>query len=196
MEMDSVEEMLGKSVENKEISPKGRKCSEETKAKISAAKRGRKLSDEHRAKISAAGRGRKLSEETKAKISAAWTPERRAEASQIPAMRLGTGRFGTGGGFFREGYWILTGQRHPLAREGAVAEHRKVLYDAIGPGPHECHWDCGRSLGWGGRNGIHADHVDGDKTNNSVENLVVSCGPCNALRAYDGNPREWSPNGL
>lgn len=120
MEMDSVEEMLGKSVENKEISPKGRKCSEETKAKISAAKRGRKLSDEHRAKISAAGRGRKLSEETKAKISAAWTP------------------------------------------------------------------------GWGGRDGIHADHLDGDKTNNTPENLVVSCGPCNCLRAYDGNPRNWS----
>ena len=46
----------------------GRKCSEETKKKISAANKGRKLSPEHKKKISEAHKGKKLSEETKKKI--------------------------------------------------------------------------------------------------------------------------------
>ena len=171
---------------------KGHRHSEETNANISSITTGRQHSEETKAKISAANQGRVVSEETRAKISAAWTAERRLAASQLPQSRFGTRRFGTGSGYYREGYRILTGQRHPLAVEGAVAEHRKVLYDAIGPGPHECHWGCGRLLEWGGRDGIHADHLDGDKTNNTPENLVVSCGPCNCLRAYDGNPRNWS----
>ena len=171
---------------------RGHKHSEEAKAKMSAAQRGRKLTPEHRAKISASNKGRKVSDETRAKISAAWTPERKLAASQIPQSRFGTKRFGTSKGFYRAGYLILTGQRHPLAIGGALAEHRKVLYDAIGPGPHECHWGCGKLLQWGGTDGIHVDHVDGDRANNSRENLVVSCGACNCLRAFDGNPGEWN----
>ena len=46
-----------------------RKCSEETKKKISEANKGRKLSDETKKKISEAHKGKKLSEETKLKIS-------------------------------------------------------------------------------------------------------------------------------
>lgn len=46
-----------------------RKCSEETKKKISEANKGRKLSPEHKKKISEAHKGKKLSEETKLKIS-------------------------------------------------------------------------------------------------------------------------------
>ena len=49
-------------------------CSEESKAKISAARKGRTFSEETKAKMSAARKGRPgkpLSEETRAKISAA-----------------------------------------------------------------------------------------------------------------------------
>ena len=52
---------------------KGKPHSEESKAKISAANKGKKgkpLSEEHKAKISAANKGKPLSEETKAKLSA------------------------------------------------------------------------------------------------------------------------------
>jgi len=45
-----------------------RKCSEETKKKISEANKGRKLSEETKKKISEAHKGKKLSEETKKKI--------------------------------------------------------------------------------------------------------------------------------
>jgi hypothetical protein len=68
-------------------------------------------------------------------------------------------------------------------KNGEVLEHRRVLYDAIGPGPHECHWSgisgCGKVLEWGGTGGIQADHLDGDKLNNDPTNLVPSCLGCN-----------------
>ena len=50
---------------------RGRICSEETKAKISASNKGHLVSDEARKMISAAHKGKKLSEETKSKMSAA-----------------------------------------------------------------------------------------------------------------------------
>lgn len=80
------------------------------------------------------------------------------------------------------GYMLLTGSTHPLARRGSVFEHRKVLYDAIGPGPHQCHW-CSKTLEWGGRYGLQADHLDGDRLNNDPENLVPSCPGCNMKRS-------------
>lgn len=74
-------------------------------------------------------------------------------------------------------------QEHPLARKGGLlGEHRKVLYEKIGPGPHLCHWGCGKLLEWGGLSGIVADHLDDDKLNNDPDNLVPSCSPCNCRR--------------
>ena len=48
---------------------RGKKQSEETKAKLSAAHRGMKHSEETKKKIGDAHRGKKLSEETKTKIA-------------------------------------------------------------------------------------------------------------------------------
>ena len=123
-----------------------------------------------------------------------WTPERRAEVSRQRRGRKPNGEPATGHTIFWQykPYRVLTGQHdHPLAHRGAVREHRKVLYDEIGPGPHECHWGCGRLLEWGGRQGIHADHLDGDTLNNSIKNLVVSCPTCNKRRSKAGNPIDW-----
>lgn len=87
----------------------------------------------------------------------------------------------------RYGYVYVYAPGHPLASKGKipkVAEHRQVLYDAIGPGPHPCHWGCGRiDLQWGGIGGIHADHLNDDASDNRRENLVVSCQRCNNARA-------------
>ena len=98
-------------------------------------------------------------------------------------------------GFFynKKGYKILTGQQgHPIATSNhQVPEHRKVLYDKIGPGVHQCTW-CNRDLEWTrGRPGIWADHLDGNKTNNVPENLVPSCWLCNFRRGRAGNPTDW-----
>jgi len=96
------------------------------------------------------------------------------------------------GFYFSRGYRYLTGQYgHPIAsKTGVVQEHRKILYDAIGPGVHPCHW-CGKDLTW--QVSLHVDHKDGDKTNNDRLNLVPSCQPCNTRRKTAGNPTDWSP---
>jgi hypothetical protein len=92
---------------------------------------------------------------------------------------------------YRYDYIYLYRPGHPIAdKNGRVQEHRMVLYDAIGPGPHCCHW-CGRpSLTWGGRAGVAVDHLNRDPSDNRVENLVVSCQRCNTSPARTG-PVEW-----
>lgn len=115
-----------------------------------------------------------ISEETKKKIS-----------ESQKGMRHGR----PAAGQFSDGHYVyLTMQEgHPLAQStGILAEHRKVLYDKIGPGPHYCHWDCGKLLEWGGIDGIIADHLDDNGFNNDPENLVPSCHRCNWNRT---NPK-------
>ena len=79
------------------------------------------------------------------------------------------------------GYIALWAPDHPLARDGRnrVYEHRVVLYDALGPGPHACFW-CDMPLG--GWDEIVADHLNEQKDDNRPENLVVSCNSCNRAR--------------
>lgn len=77
------------------------------------------------------------------------------------------------------GYVICHCSKHPLAnKHGVVAQHRQVLYDAIGDGPHSCVW-CGITIGW---SEIAVDHLNDIKDDNRVENLAVSCNGCNRAR--------------
>lgn len=87
----------------------------------------------------------------------------------------------------KQGYVVLRYQYgHPLAsHHGELLEHRKVLYEKIGPGEHPCYW-CGKLRSWGGSQGIHADHLDDDRLNNDPENLVPSCKRCNGRRGKGG----------
>ena len=197
-----------------ELNARRKPCSDETKAKISAALAGRvngPPSDETRGKISRALTGKVRSAETRAKVSASWTDKRRSEHSARTCGRIVTeearanmaavwtdekrddfssrsrGRLrlnDLAAGFYidQSGYKILTGQQHhPLAtRNGAVGEHCKVLYEAIGPDHPECHW-CGKQLVWRGPRSVVvcADHLDDNKINNDLANLVPSCIKCN-----------------
>jgi hypothetical protein len=79
---------------------------------------------------------------------------------------------------------------HPLATIGGkVAVHRFVLYEKIGPGPHNCHW-CGKTIHWATRRKgekakvaeLVVDHLDDSQANNAPDNLVPSCHNCNSLR--------------
>jgi len=136
--------------------------------KLVEAHRAYEFTEEHRRSLSDAQMGREVSEETRKKLSESNRGKRPNGQAAV-------------GFTFRKGYLFLTGQQdHPIANaDGTLAEHRKVLYDAIGPGPHECHW-CKRTLAWGnGIEGICVDHLDGDKLNNNPANLAPSCHKCN-----------------
>lgn len=79
----------------------------------------------------------------------------------------------------------------PRAVKATVYEHKYVLYEKIGPGPHPCHW-CGVPLNWipGTREGaLLADHLNEDKRDNRPENLVPACNGCNTIRSR----REFRP---
>lgn len=85
-----------------------------------------------------------------------------------------------------EGYLALYGIDHPLSRKrGYIKVHRMVLYDSIGDGPHPCHW-CGTMLKWTtekhDQTRLCVDHIDGDRKNNTLSNLVPSCLNCNIRR--------------
>lgn len=85
-----------------------------------------------------------------------------------------------------QGYAIRTDRGHALARvQGKVLEHRRVLFDLIGPGPHPCHW-CSVPVDWSygldPEDVLVVDHLDFDGLNNEPSNLVPSCHPCNSAR--------------
>lgn len=82
------------------------------------------------------------------------------------------------------GYRVVRAPRHPLATaQGKLLEHRGLLFDQIGPGAHPCAW-CSKSLTWRGpaESRVNVDHLDFDKLNNALDNLVVSCLDCNTKR--------------
>lgn len=144
-----------------------------------------------RERIAATLKGRPKSAETRQRMSEAAKRRSQQHLQRMSDVNAGK-RAGQAadGSYIRDGYRVLTGlQGHPLAHRargfrgrGEVLEHRKVLYDAIGPGPHLCHWGCGKTLEWGGLTGIIVDHLDDNKLNNSAENLVPSCNHCNMYR--------------
>lgn len=78
-------------------------------------------------------------------------------------------------------YWVIQCPGHPLVAgkdRQEDREHRVVFYDAHGVGPFNCHW-CGIERTW---ENLHIDHLDDDKGNNSLSNLVVACLRCNTAR--------------
>lgn len=82
------------------------------------------------------------------------------------------------------GYRTIHAPGHPVATaQGKAYEHRVVLYDSLGEGPHPCHW-CQRPMPWlgGAADAINVDHLDGDRLNNLPDNLVPACLDCNTKR--------------
>lgn len=94
------------------------------------------------------------------------------------------------------GYYHTQMTGHPLANSsGRVYVHRVVLWDSIGPGEHPCHW-CGWRVRWDWVDRAHmlnVDHIDHDKRNNDVSNLVPACTRCNSTRTK--NP-DWFANNI
>lgn len=79
------------------------------------------------------------------------------------------------------GYLLAYAPDHPLAKGARAYEHRIVYYDAHGEGPFDCNW-CGKRVGW---EDMHVDHVNADRADNRLENLVASCPTCNQARGAE-----------
>lgn len=82
------------------------------------------------------------------------------------------------------GYVFVYAKGHPLldGRKGVyVREHRKVVFDDIGPGPMACEL-CGKGLTW---DTAHIDHIDEVRQNNARGNLRPTCNACNTQRGRD-----------
>lgn len=63
-------------------------------------------------------------------------------------------------------------------KQGRAYQHRVVLYEEIGYGPHLCKiGNCGKLINWG--YGLEVDHKDKNRANNTLSNLRPSCLPCN-----------------
>lgn len=68
----------------------------------------------------------------------------------------------------------------PIAnKDGRVYLHRKILFDSIGFDFVPCFW-CGLRLIFG--ENLVVDHLDNNRHNNALINLVPSCNSCNAGR--------------
>ena len=91
------------------------------------------------------------------------------------------------------GYIRVNAPNHPMAdSKGYAYEHRKVYYDKHGAGPFFCHW-CRKPIRW---ESMHVDHVNGDRADNLLENLVSACPPCNIGRGYSGICRTQRRRGI
>lgn len=86
-------------------------------------------------------------------------------------------------------YRLVVRRGHALAHAstGRVYVHRAVLFDNLGWGNFACFW-CGTTVRWSTSHpqptdALITDHVDHDRHNNDVTNLVPSCGRCNSARS-------------
>jgi len=79
------------------------------------------------------------------------------------------------------GYILAHDPSHALAyKNGYVYEHRKVVFDILGPGLRSCAL-CGARVTW---ETVHIDHIDSNPSNNKQDNLRPLCRACNVQRSY------------
>lgn len=117
------------------------------------------------------------------RLRVAWgycaTHHARIKRHGSPDVVLRSGRTRSGAPtLLSNGYLMEYNPEHPLG--GAqILQHRRVLYDAIGPGSHSCHL-CGAAVTWGAErpDRLIVDHLDRNRANNDPANLRPICDAC------------------
>lgn len=140
---------------------KGRKFSEETKRKMSLVKLGKKFSEETRNKIGLIHKGKTISEEHREKLREFAKNRKFTEETKLKKSLGQMGEHNSnwkGGKKIELGYVFLYVSEHPYSKKNYVREHRLVMEEALGRylDPKEV---------------VH--HINGDKTDNRLENLML-----------------------
>jgi len=86
---------------------------------------------------------------------------------------------------FNKGYKMVHAPGHPLSQSsGYAAEHRLKMWNKHGRRRQNCHW-CGVRVKWlpvKDDGSLVIDHLNEDKGDNRLKNLVFACWKCNADR--------------
>lgn len=169
---------------------RGRKVSEETKRKLSLANKGRNLTPEHKAKISQSVRencnspefreylrqinmGKKCSEETKRKMSVAHKEEipwnKGRELPSLTRLRMSLGRRGKS-----------IGASNPNWKGGIAATPYSPEFDSSYKKEISAVYKDKCALCEKGRDRLHTHHINFNKQDNMMWNLIPLCNSCHS----------------
>ena len=166
---------------------KGSHHTPETRAKISAAQTGRMSSPETRAKLRKANLGKTLSPETRAKVSRSLKGYKQSPEHIAKRVAYWTGRKHT-----PEAYVNMRAAQAHQPR-GSASPFWRGGASPYGPGFTEdlkriVRWlyddrcaRCDTLAGEIGPRELDVHHVDYDKQNNTLDNLVPLCASCHAM---------------
>jgi len=139
---------------------------EKSKRKMSEKHKGKKLSEKHKKNLSKANKGKKLSEEHKRRISKALKGTKHNKESRRKRS-LASG--GTGVSGEKKGYGV------EFTDELKEQVRFRDEYKCQGCGCQQL--ENGKALD------VH--HIDYDKMNNKVDNLIALCKPCHSQTNYN-----------
>ena len=135
------------------------KASPEVRARMAEMSRGKKASDETRARMSAAQKGKPKSAQHRENIAKALQQPDVIEAMKTRSAGPSNPMWAGGMALNSQGYVEIHAPGHPRRNsKGRVSRYRLVMEHHIG-----------RYLEYG--EVVH--HIDGDKTNDNIENLML-----------------------
>jgi len=143
---------------------KGKPLSEETKIKISEARKGKPLSEEHRRKLSEAHKGKTRSEETKRKISEAHKGKKISEASKIKLSEALKGK--------------LLSEEH--RRKMSEAHKGKILSD-----------ETRKKISEANKGKIYSEETRRKMSESNKNRPLVTCIHCGWASRNSGNINRW-----
>lgn len=82
----------------------------------------------------------------------------------------------------RRGNATMKSRRKPLEELKSFHKIRAVIFEERGRKCEECGWN--KENPFNGIIPVQVDHIDGDRTNNTRENLKVLCPSCHSLTKY------------